>query len=124
MYGNRLINPNALCLFEDNSEILRYTSEDPDRIFNKYRSKNCEEIVEKMLDETNIISSQLVKLWHCYLDLFRIAPRFSVSCLEVDYQAKMKDFWSKLVYVNKEIKQNLFESSTKDLTNAEKNLML
>ena len=43
-----------------------------------------------MLDEVNHISSQLIKLWHCYIDLFRVSPRFALSCLENEYILKKK----------------------------------
>ena len=42
LYGTRLINPNALCLFEDADNVLKSNLEDPEPIFKKYRSKNSE----------------------------------------------------------------------------------
>lgn len=81
LFGSRLTNPNNLYLFEDANQILKTSNLDPDQIFTKYRSNNPEEIVEKMLEETNFISSQYIKLWHCYIDLFKISPRFSIAYL-------------------------------------------
>ena len=67
-----------------------------------------------MLNETNIISSQLVKLWHCYIDIFRINPRFAICCLQSDYQLKKKEFWTKLIHVNKIVGKDLCQSYTQD----------
>lgn len=81
LFGSRLTNPNNLYLFEDPNQALKTSNTDPDQIFNKYKSNNPEEIVEKMLEETNFISAQYIKLWHCYIDLFKISPRFSIAFL-------------------------------------------
>lgn len=70
-----------------------------------------------------MISLQLQKLWNCYIDLFKIAPHFAITCLETDYRAKKREFWTKLIYVNKVIKKNVFDSSSMDTKLVEKNLL-
>ena len=93
-----------------------------DKIFAKYKSRNPEEVIERMLDEVNHISSQFIKLWHCYIDMFRISPRFSVSCLEYLYTESKKEFWKKLIFVNK-IKTSDITLGVPDSSDGEKLLL-
>lgn len=76
-----------------------------------------------MLEETNFISSQYIKLWHCYIDLFKISPRFSIAYLESEYHAKKREFWSKLLHINKVVGKDIYEAYTDGMREIEKNLL-
>lgn len=55
---------------------------------------NEEDVIERMLNETNLISAEMIKLWHHYIDLLKISPRFTVAYYESIYLEQMRDFWS------------------------------
>lgn len=40
MYGNRIINPNALYLFEDTNQIIKSVTEEPLQLYKRYRSNS------------------------------------------------------------------------------------
>lgn len=93
MYGHILVHPNQLSLFEDDY-YPKVTEEE--RLFKRYRSRNSNEVIESMLNETNLISGELLKLWHHYLDLIRISPRFATAHLEDLYHQTQQRQWQKL----------------------------
>ena len=93
------MHPSNLALYEDDDKVCSRAIED--RLFQKYKSKNPEDIVEKMVNEVNLVSAQYIKLWHAYLDLFKISPRFCFAALEEEYLAKQREFWKKLMVVNR-----------------------
>ena len=36
-------------------------------------------MAESILNETNLVSGQLLKLWHHFVDLIKISPRLAVA---------------------------------------------
>ena len=51
------------------------------------------------MNEANLISGQLFQLWHKYLDLFKISPRFCSAVKQYEYMTKMKERITQ--YINK-----------------------
>ena len=60
-----------------------------------------------MINESNLISAEMIKLWHHFIDLLKISPRFVTAYYETITLAQMEQFWTN--YCKKE------HYSTKDI---------
>lgn len=95
LHANILVHPNQLSLFEEDFISSKNSSEE-EKIYRRYRSKNINEIIENMLNETNLISGELLKLWHHYIDLIKINPRFASAHLEDLHVRAQQKLWERL----------------------------
>ena len=98
-FGHILVHPSQLTLFEDDGQ-------------KKWREQNMlrggsDQLVQKILNESNLISGEMIKLWHHYIDLLKISPRFTTAYYEINTLQKMQIFWnnyfSKQLQVTKDI---------------------
>jgi hypothetical protein len=76
-----------------------------------------------MLEETNAVAAETEKLWQCFIDLLKVSPRFCIAYLEAEYHAKQRDFWSKLLFVNRVVAKSVFEGHSEGAKEIEKTLL-
>ena len=86
------------------------------RLIERFRTNDPEQITHSIMNEANLISGQLFQLWHKYLDLYKISPRFCSAVLNHDHLLRYRDRWN--LYINKkqlQVNSNLALNSTLNL---------
>jgi len=67
---------------------------DPD---DNFGNNDMEILCSSVMNEINFISLQLFQLWHKYIDLLKISPRFIGAVLGFEYNQKMKQRWNQFI---------------------------
>lgn len=47
-----------------------------------------------MINEANMVSGELIKLWYHFVDIIKMSPRMEVAHYETQFYQTMTQFWS------------------------------
>lgn len=67
-----------------------------------------------MLDEVNMVSGELLKLWHHFVDLIKISPRFTLAHYEEISRRQLEAFWGRFRRLSASSSQNICVASEEE----------
>lgn len=73
-FSQLVVHPSQLVLFEDESKGTW-----KEQSLKSHKGNSLDQAVERMLNESNLVSGELIKLWHHFVDLLKMSPRFSTA---------------------------------------------
>lgn len=64
-------------------------------------SPSQETLCQQAIQESNFIGLQIYQLYHQYLDVIRISPRYVSGLMEHQYHERVKDYWQQFIVKSK-----------------------